>query len=525
ACRGRRRQSSRDHHPGRPAACGSERARRSLVADRRPGASRAETHRVTRSRAMALQSRFIRLFEEISAADVALVGGKTASLGEMYRSLRPRGVSVPNGFAITAEAYRHVLTQAQAWEKLHTALDGAKVDDLEDLARRAGLAREIVYAAGLPEDLKKEILAAYRALQREYGPELSVAVRSSATAEDLPTASFAGQQESFLNVKGEEALLNACRHCFASLFTDRAIHYRVDVGFDHFKVALSIAVMKMVRADLASSGVIFTLDTESGFRDVVLITGSYGLGENIVQGVVEPDEVMVFKPTLFTGHRAVLRRSLGSKKIKMVYAESGTRETTCNVETSAAERERFCLTDAEAVSLASQALEIERHYSARAGAPQPMDIQWAKDGLDQRLYIVQARPVTGIAQKRGAVMEEYVLGEKDRVLVSGRAVGERIAAGPVRLIASSAQAGEFQCGEVLVTDGTTPDWEPIMRRAAAIITNRGGRTCHAAIVAREFGIPAVVGTEDGTRRLSQGQQVTVCCAEGEVGNVYDGKLR
>jgi pyruvate,water dikinase len=474
---------------------------------------------------MQTQPRFIRLFEEIGAQDVALVGGKTASLGEMYRALHARGVSVPNGFAITAEAYRHVLTQAHAWDELHAALDGVRVDDMEDLARRGQRARDIVYSAGIPPDLKEEILAAHAALRREYGSEMSVAVRSSATAEDLPTASFAGQQESFLNVTGEEALLEACRRCFASLFTDRAIHYRVDVGFDHFKVALSIAVMKMVRADLASSGVIFTIDTESGFRDVVLITGSYGLGENIVQGAVEPDELVVFKPTLQTGYRAILRRSLGSKKIKMVYAEGGKREATRNVATSQAERERFCLTDEEALHLAEQAMEIERHYSARAGAPLPMDIEWAKDGLDQRLYIVQARPVTGVAQRRGAALEEYALAEKGRVLTSGRAVGERIAAGPVRVISSSAQAGEFADGEVLVTDSTTPDWEPIMRRAAAIVTNRGGRTCHAAIVAREFGIPAVVGTENATARLASGQQVTVCCAEGDTGNVYEGKLR
>ncbi|MDE2451697.1 MAG: phosphoenolpyruvate synthase [Gammaproteobacteria bacterium] len=471
-----------------------------------------------------LKRRFIRLFDEITADDVALVGGKTASLVEMYRALRPRGVLVPSGFAITAEAYRHVLTQAHAWDELHATLDGVSVDDMDDLARRGRRAREIVYSAGIPEDLKAEILDAYRALEREYGPESSVAVRSSATAEDLPTASFAGQQESFVNVRGDEALLEACRGCFASLFTDRAIHYRADVGFDHFKVALSVAVMKMVRADLASSGVIFTVDTESGFSDVVLITGSYGLGENVVQGAVEPDELMVFKPTLLTGHRAVLRRSLGSKKIKMVYAEAGTRVATCNVPTPQAARERFCLSDEEALSLAEQAVEIERHYSAKAGAPQPMDIEWAKDGLDQRLYIVQARPVTGVPQRRGAVLEEYLLAEKGRLLVSGRAVGERIASGSVRVISSSAQAGEFQSGEVLVADSTTPDWEPIMRRAAAIVTNRGGRTCHAAIVAREFGIPAVVGTENGTEQLSSGQQVTVCCAEGDVGKVYGRKL-
>jgi pyruvate,water dikinase len=395
---------------------------------------------------------------------------------------------------------------------------------MADLARRGHRAREIVYAAGIPEDLKKEMVSTYRALQREYGANMSVAVRSSATAEDLPTASFAGQQESFLNVRGEEALLDACRRCFASLFTDRAIHYRVDVGFDHFKVALSIAVMKMVRADLASSGVIFTVDTESGFRDIVLITGSYGLGENVVQGAVEPDELMVFKPTLASGHRAILRRSLGSKKLKMVYAEAGAREATCNIPTPQADRERFCLSDEEALSLAEQAIEIERHYSARAGTPQPMDVEWAKDGLDGHLYIVQARPVTGLPQTRSAVLEDYVLTDKGRALVRGRAVGERIAHGPVRVISSIAQAGDFASGEVLVADSTTPDWEPIMRRAAAIVTNRGGRTCHAAIVAREFGIPAVVGTENATERLAGGQQVTVCCAEGDVGTVYEGRL-
>lgn len=474
---------------------------------------------------MQRQLRFIRPFKEISAEDVALVGGKTASLGEMYRALHSRGILVPNGFAITAEAYRHVLTEGRAWEKLHAALDGVRIDDLEDLARRGKLAREIVYSAGLPDDLKAEILEAYAALRREYGTDMSVAVRSSATAEDLPTASFAGQQESFLNVSGEQALLDACRRCFASLFTDRAIHYRADVGFDHFKVALSIAVMKMVRADLASSGVIFTVDTESGFRDVVLITGSYGLGENVVQGAVEPDELIVFKPTLIAGYRAILRRALGSKKIKMVYAESGKREATCNVPTPAAERQRYCLSDEEALRLAEQAIEIERYYSAKAGAPLPMDIEWAKDGIDQQLYIVQARPVTGVAQTRGAVLQDYVLGETGPVLASGRAVGERIASGPVRLISSSAQAGEFQSGEVLVTESTTPDWEPIMRRAAAIVTNRGGRTCHAAIVAREFGIPAIVGTGNATERLATGQQVTVSCAEGDVGNVYEGRLR
>ncbi len=469
-------------------------------------------------------SRYIRFFETISAADVAQVGGKTASLGEMYRTLRTQGVLVPNGFAITAEAYREMLERAGAWPALRAALEGVRVDDVQDLAQRGTLARRIVYEAGLAETLAREILAAHAALRDEYGAELTVAVRSSATAEDLPTASFAGQQESFLNVRGEQPLLEACRRCFASLFTDRAIHYRVDNGFDHFKVALSIAVQKMVRSDLASSGVIFTLDTESGFRDVVLITASYGLGENIVQGAVEPDELTVFKPTFLQGRRAVLRRALGGKKIKMLNAELGAREATRNVATPQADRERFCISDEEALRLADYALRIERHYSERAGAALPMDIEWAKDGLDGRLYVVQARPETSAARKPASVLEEYRIESPAPPLATGRAVGSGIAAGLARVIAGSAQMGEFQPGEVLVTDNTTPDWEPIMRRAAAIVTNRGGRTCHAAIVAREFGIPAVVGAQDATEKLSNGQPVTVSCAEGDTGKVYAGAL-
>jgi pyruvate,water dikinase len=468
--------------------------------------------------------RYIRLFDEIEASDVPLVGGKTASLGEMYRALKPRGVLVPEGFAITAEAYRDMLGQANRWEALRAALEGLSVNDASDLARRGRRAREIVYGAGLPELLKREILGAYADLRAQCGPEVSLAVRSSATAEDLPTASFAGQQETFLNVHGEEKLLEACRRCFASLFTDRAIHYRADNGFDHFKVALSVAVQRMVRADLGASGVMFTLDTESGFRDVVLITGSYGLGENVVQGAVEPDELLVFKPTFLKGHRAVLRRTLGSKKLKMVYSEGGTREATRNVPTPQAERERFCLSDEDALTLAAYALEIERHYSKRAGQPTPMDIEWAKDGIDGRLYIVQARPETSVSGKQGTVLEEYRISAAGEPLVTGRAVGSRIANGTVRVIPSSALIAQFQPGEILVTDSTTPDWEPIMRRAAAIVTNRGGRTCHAAIVAREFGIPAIVGTENATEKLAAGQLVTVSCAQGESGKVYTGQV-
>jgi pyruvate, water dikinase len=469
-------------------------------------------------------TRHILFFDEICADDVARVGGKTASLGEMYRRLSPQGVKVPNGFAISAGAYRYVLGQAQAWEPLHEALDGLRGDDMADLARRGRRAREIVYGAPLPDDLRGEILEAYRALRAEYGPEVSVAVRSSATAEDLPTASFAGQQETFLNVQGEERLLDAVRRCFASLFTDRSIHYRIDQGFDHFKVALSVCVMKMVRSDLASSGVMFTIDTETGFRDVVMVTAAYGLGENIVQGAVDPDEFLVFKPTLAQGHRAVLRRTRGSKKIKLVYAAGGTRETTRNIPTPQGDRERFCLTDADVLTLADYAIRIERHYSERAAHPVPMDIEWAKDGLDGQLYIVQARPETVASQKRAGLLEEFTLQGTGATLVTGRAVGTRIGGGVARVIASAVNLAEFKPGEVLVTDITTPDWEPIMKQAAAIVTNRGGRTCHAAIVARELGIPAVVGADGATEKLQTGQTVTVSCAEGDLGKVYAGSI-
>ncbi|HVC30738.1 MAG TPA: phosphoenolpyruvate synthase [Steroidobacteraceae bacterium] len=468
--------------------------------------------------------RHIRFFEEISADDVARVGGKTASLGEMYRRLSPQGVRIPNGFAITAEAYRDVLEHARAWQPLREALQGLRPDDMEDLARRGRRAREIVYGAPLPDDLRTQILQAYRTLRADYGQEVSVAVRSSATAEDLPTASFAGQQETFLNVQGEERLLDSVRRCFASLFTDRSIHYRIDQGFDHFKVALSVCVMKMVRSDLASSGVIFTIDTESGFRDVVMVTAAYGLGENIVQGAVDPDEFLVFKPTFEQGHRAVLRRTRGSKKIKLVYAEGGTRETTRNVPTPQADRERFCLTDADVLTLADYAIRIEQHYSRRAGHPVPMDIEWAKDGLDGQLYIVQARPETVASQKRAGLLEEFTLRGTGTTIVTGRAVGTRIGSGAARVIASAAHLGEFRSGEVLVTDITTPDWEPIMKQAAAIVTNRGGRTCHAAIVARELGIPAVVGADGATGKLRTGDTVTVSCAEGDLGKVYAGAI-
>jgi pyruvate,water dikinase len=408
--------------------------------------------------------------------------------------------------------------------RLRDAIHGLRPDDVEDLARRGMRARELVYGAPLPTELQREILQAYGVLQAEYGSQLAVAVRSSATAEDLPDVSFAGAHETFLNIQGEQPLLDACRRCFASLFTDRAIHYRIDKGFDHFKVALSIGVMKMVRSDLAASGVIFSLDTESGFPDVVFITGAYGLGENIVQGALDPDEFYVFKPTFEAGYRSVLRRVLGSKKIKMVYAKGSSRHTTRNVPTSNAERERFCLSDEEALTLADYAIKVEKHYSAKAGLPRPMDMEWAKDGMDGQLYMVQARPETVASQRRGNMLEIYSVQGGGEVIASGRSVGEKVACGNVRIVTNAAQLKEFQPGEILVADTTTPDWEPVMRTAGAVVTNRGGRTCHAAIVARELGIPAVVGADDVTTVLKGGEAVTVSCAEGDIGKVYRGKI-
>lgn len=468
--------------------------------------------------------KYIRFFKDLGVDDVSLVGGKTASLGEMYRELTKQGVIVPNGFGITAEAYRYVLDKANAWKDLHQALDKINPNDTEDLAIKGKQARHIVYSAPLPEDLRREILEAYHALQSEYGSDLSLAVRSSATAEDMPTASFAGQHESFLNVNGDEMLLDSCKRCFASLFTDRAIHYRIDQGFDHFKVYLSIAVMKMVRSDLAASGVMFSLDTESGFRDVVFITGAYGLGENVVQGAVDPDEFYVFKPTLEKGYRRVLRRSLGSKEIKMVYSEGGAKQTTRNVPTPKADRQRFCISDDEILLLADYAVKVEKHYSQKAGHPEPMDMEWAKDGKDGQLYMVQARPETVVSQRQTNILEEYVLKGTGKILATGRAVGEKIATGQAHIISDAAHLSKFKKGEVLVADTTTPDWEPVMKNAAAIITNRGGRTCHAAIVSRELGIPAVVGAENATKLIPDGKVVTVSCGEGDVGKIYRGEV-
>jgi pyruvate,water dikinase len=468
--------------------------------------------------------RYIKFFKDLQIDDVPLVGGKNASLGEMYRELTPQGVKVPNGFAITAEAYRYVLEAAGAWGTLHEALDELDPEDVMDLAHRGAWARQIVYRAGLPDDLQAEILAAYKELQEEYGPTLSLAVRSSATAEDLPTASFAGQQDTYLNVAGDEALLESCRRCFASLFTDRAIHYRVDQGFDHFDVALSIGIMKMVRSDLSASGVMFSLDTETGYRDAVFITGAYGLGENVVQGAVDPDEFYVHKPTFEKGHRCVLRRVMGRKEIKMIYAQDKTQSPVRNTPTPVADQRRFCITDGEVLKLADYAIKVENHYSKRAGKDRPMDMEWAKDGMDGELYMVQARPETVASQTLGMELEEFHLTEKGEVLSSGRAVGTRIAQGKARIVRALHELHEFQPGDVLISDITTPDWEPVMKIASAIVTNRGGRTCHAAIISRELGIPAVVGCEDATLTIEEGDMVTVSCAEGDVGRVYEGAL-
>ncbi len=474
---------------------------------------------------MEQTKKYIRFFSEIGIEDVALVGGKNASLGEMYRELVPEGVKVPNGFATTSDAYRYMLHEAGAWDELHAALDDLDPDDVSDLAERAAKARSVVYGAPLPDDLKQEMLEAYRMLKDEYGEEMSLAIRSSATAEDLPTASFAGQQDTYLNIRGEAEYLDACKRCFASLFTDRAIHYRIDQGFDHFQVSLSIGVMKMVRADLAASGVMFSLDTETGFKDAVFITAAYGLGENVVQGAVDPDELYVHKPTFQEGYRAILRRALGSKKIKMIYGRGSTRNATRNVPTAPEERANYCISDDEALALADYAIKVEKHYSAKAGYDKPMDMEWAKDGIDGQLYMVQARPETVASQRRGTILEEYHLKDEGEPLITGRAVGAKVAVGQARVISNLAGLNQFKPGEVLVSDTTTPDWEPVMKTAAAIVTNRGGRTCHAAIIARELGVPAVVGCGDATRVIKNGSLLTVSCAEGDVGRIYPGKLK
>ena len=466
---------------------------------------------------------YILWFSEISIQDVPIVGGKNASLGEMYRELVPRGVRVPDGFAVTAAAYRDFLRSGDLDRIVHEQIAGLDTADIPDLRRRGAAIRHAILTAPMPPALESAILNAYQRFETPDGLPADVAVRSSATAEDLPDASFAGQQESYLNVQGHRALLDTCRRCFASLFTDRAISYRVDKGFEHSKVALSIGVQRMVRSDLAASGVMFTLDPETGFRDAVLINAAYGLGENVVQGAVNPDEYHVFKTTLRTGFRPILKKLAGSKEFKLIYDIGGGRMVR-NVPVPPGDRIRFALDDDEILQLAQWGCEIEDHYAARRGQPSPMDIEWAKDGRTGELFILQARPETVQSQRPAGAIESFRLKERGRVLVSGRSVGERIVTGPVRILRGVQQLGEFCEGEILVSDRTDPDWEPVMKKAAAIVTNRGGRTCHAAIVSRELGVPAIVGTGTATEVLQNGQPVTVSCAEGDTGFVYDGPL-
>jgi len=456
--------------------------------------------------------------DKLGVHDVEHVGGKNASLGEMISNLAGAGVSVPGGFATTAQAYRDFLEQSGLNDRIHAALDALDVDDINALTKTGAQIRQWVMEAEFPARLDSEIRTAFAAMAAG-NDNMAVAVRSSATAEDLPDASFAGQQETFLNIRGVDNVIRAAKEVFASLFNDRAIAYRVHQGFDHKLVALSAGVQRMVRSETGTAGVMFTLDTESGFRDVVFITGAYGLGETVVQGAVNPDEFYVHKNTLQAGRPAILRRNLGSKAIKMVYGdEAKAGRSVKTVEVDRAERARFCLSDAEVSELAKQAMIIEQHYQ------RPMDIEWAKDGDDGKLYIVQARPETVKSRSSANVMERYLLKEKGTVLVEGRAIGQRIGAGKVRVINDVSEMDKVQPGDVLVSDMTDPDWEPVMKRASAIVTNRGGRTCHAAIIARELGIPAVVGCGNATQVLKDGQGVTVSCAEGDTGFIFEGEL-
>lgn len=456
--------------------------------------------------------------DKLGAHDVEHVGGKNASLGEMISNLAGAGVSVPGGFATTSQAYRDFLELSGLNDQIHAALDALDVDDVNALAKTGAQIRQWIMEAEFPEQLNEAIRTAF-AILSSGNPDMAVAVRSSATAEDLPDASFAGQQETFLNIRGVENVIRATKEVFASLFNDRAISYRVHQGFDHKLVALSAGVQRMVRSETGTAGVMFTLDTESGFRDVVFITGAYGLGETVVQGAVNPDEFYVHKQTLEAGRPAILRRNLGSKAIKMIYgAEASAGKSVKVIDVDQADRARFCLTDAEVSELAKQAMIIEKHYKC------PMDIEWAKDGDDGKLYIVQARPETVKSRSAGNVMERYLLKETGTVLVEGRAIGQRIGAGKVRIIKDVSEMDKVQPGDVLVSDMTDPDWEPVMKRASAIVTNRGGRTCHAAIIARELGIPAVVGCGNATQLLKDGQGVTVSCAEGDTGFIFEGEL-
>ena len=457
---------------------------------------------------------FIKWFEELTIDDIPLVGGKNASLGEMIRNIGDKGVNVPSGFAITSFAYKYTIEKEGVHHKIKEILSDLNTHDINNLSERGGKIRDLIKQTPIPLDLEKEIRKFYKEMEQRYGDNVDVAVRSSATAEDLPDASFAGQQETYLNIRGEEELLEKVKDCFASLFTNRAISYRTDKGFDHFSVYLSVGVQKMVRSDLASSGVMFSIDTESGFENAVYITGAYGLGENVVQGTVNPDQFYVFKPTLIKGFKPILEKKLGSKEKRMIYGEHGTGQQ----DVSDADKKRFVISDEEILNLANWAIIIENHYK------KPMDIEWAKDGQTEELFIVQARPETVHSQKNVAILKTYILEEIGNILVEGEAVGSKIGQGTVNVIENAKDINQFHQGQVLVTDMTDPDWEPIMKIASAIVTNRGGRTCHAAIISRELGIPCVIGTGEGTSKISNASNVTVDCSEG-IGKIYEGLLK
>ncbi|MGB6873781.1 MAG: phosphoenolpyruvate synthase [Dehalococcoidia bacterium] len=460
--------------------------------------------------------KFVKGFEEIEAKDIALVGGKNASLGEMIKNLSKKGVNIPPGFAITAEAYKYVVEKAGISQKIKDTLAGLDTHDMENLAERGEKVRNLIANSPWPKELEEEIRICYRKMEERFGKNVDVAVRSSATAEDLPTASFAGQQTSYLNVRGENDLLDKVMDCFASLFTNRAISYRVDKGFDHLSVYLSVGVQKMVRSDLACSGVIFSIDTESGFRDVVYITAAYGLGENVVQGIVNPDQFYVFKPTLKEGFRPIVEKKLGTKEKKLVYKRDGA--GTVQKEVKSENQGKLVLSDDEILTLARWACIIEEHYGL------PMDIEWAKDGVTGELFIVQARPETVHSQTDLASLRTYVLEGKGKLLLRGEAVGTKIGQGEVKVIEHSSEINKFKKGQVLVTDMTDPDWQPIMKIASGIVTNKGGRTCHAAIVSRELGVPCVISTGKGTEVLKEIKEVTIDCSQGE-GRIYEGKLK
>jgi pyruvate,water dikinase len=468
--------------------------------------------------ALKREKKLILWFDEISIGDVPLVGGKNASLGEMYQKLTSKGVNIPGGFAITAYAYRYLIKEANIEKAIKDALAGLNTHDMKNLQERGERVRSIIRNTNFPPDLTQAILDGYHKMEEQYGRGVDVAVRSSATAEDLPDASFAGQQETFLNIQGEEPLIDACKRCFASLFTNRAISYRHDKGFGQFDVYLSIAIQKMIRSDKASAGVIFSIDTETGFQDAVFITASWGLGENVVQGAVNPDDYYVFKPTLREGKRPIVGKRVGSKEIKMIYTNNPN-EPVKNIATTKEEQQSFVLTDDEILALAQWTCIIEDHYG------KAMDIEWAKDGDKGELFIVQARPETVHSQQSKKTIETYVLKETAPVIITGQAVGSKIGQGVAHIIEDSAHIGEFKADEVLVTTMTDPDWEPIMKIASAIVTNKGGRTCHAAIISRELGVPCIIGTEDATERISNEQPITVSCAQGETGYIYEGLLK